>query len=222
MKHFLRDLERLKKDLLEVGGLVEHAIHTATTAMLERRPDLADTVIAGDSVIDAKEVAIEEECLKMLALHHPVAADLRLIVAVLKVNNDLERMGDLASNIAERAKGLAAEAPSPMPKDFRKMVEKVQEMVRSSLSALVAVDAKLARSVLAADDEVDAIHRATFGEMQQLMREHPDHVSRATSVISVSRNLERIADQATNIAEDVIFMVEGEIVRHGKLADGGH
>ncbi len=214
-KHLLRDLDQLKKHLLEVGGLVEDAIHKATTALLERRVDLAQEVMGGDGEIDDREVAIEEECLKILALHQPVAADLRFIVAVLKVNNDLERMGDLAVNIAERSQELAATAPTPMPTGFPIMIAKVEEMVRDCLGALVALDMDRARKVVDADDEVDDIHRQTFLEMQGIMREHPDQVVRATAIISVSRNLERIADQATNIAEDVMFMVDGDIVRHG-------
>lgn len=219
-KHLLRDLDDLKRRLLAVGGLVEDAIHKATTAVLERKLDLANEVIRGDNEIDEREVAIEEECLKLLALHQPVATDLRFVVAALKVNNDLERMGDLAVNIAERAEALDTTPPAPMPIGFRSMVTKVEEMVRASLSALVAVDTDQARRVLVADDEVDEIHRQTFAEMQRLMRQDSDHVERATSVISISRNLERIADQATNIAEDVIFMVEGDVVRHAPPEDG--
>lgn len=213
-KHLLRDLDDLKRNLLQVGGLVEEAIHKATTALLERRVDLAHAVIDGDRDVDEREVAIEEECLKVLALHQPVAGDLRFIVSCLKVNNDLERMGDLAANIAKRSLMLAAEPPSPMPIGFRAMVEKVELMVRTSLEALVAVDVEKARAVLTSDDEVDEIHRQTFAEMRELMIAKPDHILRATAVISVSGSLERIADQATNIAEDVIFMVDGEIVRH--------
>ncbi|MCA8942784.1 MAG: phosphate signaling complex protein PhoU, partial [Planctomycetes bacterium] len=208
-------LDELKKQLLAVGGLVEVAIHKATVAVFERKLDLAEEVLAGDREIDEREVAIEEEYLKVLALQQPVATDLRFIVAALKVNNDLERMGDLAVNIAERAVMLAKLPPAPMPTGIRSMVTKVEEMVRDSLGALVAVDVDKARRVLIADDEVDEIHRRTFDEMQTLMRQHSDQVERATAVITISRNLERIGDQATNIAEDVIFMVEGEIVRHG-------
>lgn len=213
-KHLLRDLEHLKKEILGVGGLVETAIHNATTALLERRDDLARAVIRGDEHIDKREVAIEEECLKVLALHQPVAADLRFIIAVLKVNNDLERMGDLAANIAERALYLTSHEPLPRPAAFDQMVKGVRNMVRTALDSLVEQDPVRAARVLEADDDVDDAHRQMFTEMLQKMRSDPANIDRATQVLSVSRNLERIADQSTNIAEDVLFMVKGEISRH--------
>ena len=215
-KHLLRDLEHLKKELLGVGSLVESAIDLATTSLLERRPELAKTVIQGDEEIDSREVAIEEDCLKTLALHQPVAYDLRYIIAVLKVNNDLERMGDLAVNIAERAIYLSSRAPLPEPPGFDRMVESVRRMVRTSLNALVQQDIMLADEVLRADDTVDAIHRQIFETTQERMRQNPDGIDHGLCMISASRNLERIADQATNIAEDVLFLVKGEIIRHQK------
>lgn len=213
-KHLLRDLEHLKKEILNVGALVEEAIHKATAALVEQRSELADEVIRGDREIDSREVAVEDECLKALALHQPVATDLRFIITVLKVNNDLERMGDLASNIASRAKGLASEDSFPLAPRITEMVERVRSMVRDSLDALVNLDVGLARKVFDEDDAVDAIHKSMFAELQRRMKKDPAEVERAIQLLSVSRYLERIADLATNVAEDVEFMVEGEIIRH--------
>jgi phosphate transport system protein len=213
-KHLLRDLEQLKKALLSVGAVVEGAIHAATTALLDRRTSLAEEVIKGDAEIDRREVAIEEDCLKILALHQPVALDLRFLITVLKVNNDLERMGDLAVNIAERALFLARHPPLPRPEGFDRMVDCARRMVDDCLRALVEQDTAVARRVLAADDEVDAIHRRMFDAMRDLMLRDPKNIERGINILSASRNLERIADQATNIAEDVLFLVEGEIIRH--------
>ena len=216
-KHLLRDLDDLKKKLLLVGGLVEGAIERATTALLEKRPELARQVAAGDAEIDRREVRIEEDCLKILALHQPVAADLRFIVAVLKVNNDLERMGDLAANIAERAIDLCACRADRRPPDLGTMVETVRRMVRDTLEALIRTDVALARRVVEADDLVDKIHRDMFAEVRAIASSDPELLDAALLYLSGSRNLERIADQCTNIAEDVIFLVEGEIVRHRSL-----
>jgi len=214
-KHLERDLDLLKREILTMGALVEEATSKAITSLTNRRSDLADEVINGDNVLDSTEVHVEEACLKVLALHQPVATDLRFIVAVLKVNNDLERMGDLAVNVAERAMHLATEDPLPIPLKFEELGERVRRMVKDSLDALVNVDPVLARKVLADDDAVDALNREMFKRVQLLMREKPETVERAVSALSASRHLERIADQATNVAEDVIFMVEGDIVRHG-------
>lgn len=213
-QHLLRDLEHLKKEILGVGAMVEDAIDRATSALLDRRVELAHDVIRGDQQIDRREVAIEEDCLKILALHQPVAFDLRYIIAVLKVNNDLERMGDLAVNIAERAIYLGSRDPLPRPSGFDVLVDKVREMVKTSLNSLVEQDTSLAEEVLVADDEVDAIHKKMFDDLQEVMLSDPGHLKRAMHVLSASRNLERIADQATNIAEDILFLVNGDIIRH--------
>jgi phosphate transport system protein len=213
-KHFLRDLDGLKKQILIVGSMVEIAIHKATTALLDRRAELAAEVIHGDDQVDRKEVQVEEEVLKVLALNQPVAADLRFAIAVLKVNNDLERMGDLAVNIAERATFLAGQPPLAVPAQFQVMVQKVRSMVNNSLDALVNLDLRLARKVLDDDDLIDSINRDMWTELISVMKRDPDTIERATQWLSCSRHLERIADQTTNIAEDVLFMVEGEIMRH--------
>jgi phosphate transport system protein len=213
-RHLERDLDNLSKQLLTMGAMVEDATNKAFLALSQRRKDVAQAVVQGDDAINEKENLIEEECLKILALHQPVATDLRFIITALKVNNDLERMGDLAVNIAERAKGLAELDPAPLPASLNTLVSNVQAMVRDSLNSLVNMDAHLARKVCEVDDEVDDINRAMYTEMQEVMRKDPALVERAISTLSVSRHLERIADLATNIAEDVVFLVEGEIVRH--------
>lgn len=213
-KHLLRDLENLKRQIQAIGSLVETAIAKATTALLDRRGDVAAEVLHGDDAIDEREVAVEEDCLKVLALHQPVAIDLRYIVAILKVNNDLERMGDLAVNIAARAEELLEEEPVRLPPKFVTMIETVRRMVHDALAALILSDVGVARRVVAADEIVDQVHRQMFREMTALATREPARLSAAISLLSVSRYLERIADQSTNIAEDVIFLVEGEIVRH--------
>jgi phosphate transport system protein len=212
--HLLRDLEHLKKEILTVGALVEEATDKAIAALVDRRAALAEEVLKGDDRIDHKEVEVEEECLKVLALHQPVAADLRFIVAVLKVNNDLERMGDLAVNVAERAAFLATHEPLPVALDFPAMGDMVRGMVRDVLDALVRLDTELARSVWSRDDHVDEMNRRMFHVLEDLMQRDPSTVERALHTLNASRQLERMADLATNIAEDVLFMVLGEVVRH--------
>jgi phosphate transport system protein len=213
-KHLQRDLEQLKKQLLEVGSLVEEGTNKAIVALTELRPDLAEEIIALDNEIDRREVEIEEDCLKILALHQPVARDLRFVIGVLKVNNDLERMGDQAVNIAERAIMLTKFPPLGVPLDFNRMAEVVRSMVRSALDAQVNEDTDLAKSVRLMDDEVDDLHREMFSILKSRMCDETGIVERAVAYLSASRDLERIADLATNIAEDVIFMVDGQVVRH--------
>ena len=217
-KHLQRDLEHLKKQLLTMGGMVEEATDLAITAVVDRRPQLAEQVLAGDDRIDAKELEIEDECLKMLALHQPVATDLRFIITVLKVNNDLERMGDLAKNIAERAAFLGELPPIEGAQDFRRMAERVRGMVHECIDALVERDVELARRVCIEDRDVDEENRRRFAQLQQVMKSDPSTVERAVSLLSVSRHLERIADHATNVAEDVVFLVDGEVIRHLRLS----
>lgn len=212
--HLLRDLESLKKELLTVGSLVEEATSKAILALVDRRPDLADEVRHGDRIVDEQELRVEDECLKILALHQPVAADLRYVVAMLKVNNDLERVGDLAGNIASRAKELAKAGTVPVPSQITQMSDHAQRMLRDSLNALVESDSELARRVHREDEKVDALYKQIFGLLEDSMRKQPESIPAQIQLLSVSRYLERIADLATNIAEDVIFMVEGELVRH--------
>jgi phosphate transport system protein len=212
--HFERELERLKKSILSLGAMVEERVRMAIKAMETRDRKLAKKVIEADDEIDQMEVDVEEECLKILALHQPVAIDLRFIVAVIKINNDLERIGDIAVNIAERAAFLATQAKVDIPFDFAGMAEKTQSMLKKSLDALVNMDADLAWEVGAADDEVDAINRDMYLQVQDGIRKDIDKMECLIHLLQASRHLERIADHATNIAEDVIYMINGEIVRH--------
>jgi phosphate transport system protein len=213
-KHLQRDLDQLAKDLLIMGGLVEEATNRAITALVRRERALARDVVNGDGAINDRENLIEENALKIMALHQPVAQDLRFLITALKVNNDLERIGDHAVSIGERAEMLADLESVPLPADFDKLVAVVQSMVHDCLNALVERDADLARSVCMRDDEVDRIHRQMYTDMQAVMRRDPKFIEPAINAISATRHLERIADLATNVAEDVVFMVEGEILRH--------
>ena len=212
--HLHRDLESISREIIEVGSLVEESVNKAMEAVINRRRDLAQEVIDLDSRIDALEVEVEEHVLKTLALHQPVAGDLRYLISVLKLNNDLERMGDGAVTMAERALDLASTERLDVDMDLAAMSTSVREMVRGCLDALVMRSAAHARRVLAQDDRVDDEHRRNFEVLLQCMRESPASVDRAVNLLSVSRALERIADLATNVAEDVIFLVEGEVVRH--------
>jgi phosphate transport system protein len=197
-----------------MGAEVEELLHKAVDSLITRNARAAQEVVDYDENLDREEVDIEEECLKILALYQPVAIDLRYVIAVLKINNDLERVGDLAVNIAERAIYLATHAPMDIPLDFRGMTELTQRMLKLSLDSLVNLDTKLARQVRASDDEVDDMNRRMYSLIEDYIRAHPDRVAEALHLVSSSRHLERVADAATNIAEDVIYMVEGEIVRH--------
>ena len=213
--HLQRDLDELKRDVLHLGSLVETALGNASFVLRDRRVKLAQAVYAGESVINEKEVQIEENCLKILALHQPVAIDLRFIVVVLKVNNDLERIGDLAENLTARAVYLAEREPMPEPMAIiNGMFVTIRSMLKDSLDSLVKLDVDLARKVIAQDDGVDQINRQMYDDFRQMMARDASMIEQATSWLSCSRYLERIADLATNISEDVVFMVEGEVVRH--------
>ena len=213
--HLQREVELLKKKALSLCATVESSVQRAVRSVSERNDRLAAEVIASDLDIDHAEIDVEEECLKILALHQPVAIDLRFIVAVLKMNNDLERIGDLAVNIAQRAQFLNARAPIAVPFDLGGLAEKAQNMFRKSLDALVNMDAAQARAVCGMDDEVDAINREMYDQVKDMIRQRPEHLDSLIALLSISRYLERIADHATNIAEDVVYMIEGRIVRHG-------
>jgi phosphate transport system protein len=214
-RHLEREFEQLKKDILTLGAMAEGAVHQAVSAFATRDSHLAEKIIAGDLKIDHYEVEIEENCLKILALHQPVAIDLRFIIAVMKINNDLERIADLAVNIAERSISLANLPPVAVDLDFAAMAKKVEGMLRVSLDALVNRDVNLGRQVLESDDDVDAIHRQMYKLVQNAILERPEHIDALIQTLAISRYLERIADHATNIAEDVIYLINGEIVRHG-------
>lgn len=218
-KHIQRQTEVLKQKILYVGTLVEEAIAKAIAALINRDAALAKKVIDADNDIDRMEVDVEEECLKILALYQPVAADLRFVVAVLKINNDLERMGDLAQNIAKRVVYLSKSDPMDLPIDFRSMAAKAQVMVKQSLDALVNSDATLALQVRGEDDEVDQARQQIRDQIMEAIGKNPGRVEYLLKLNSVSKHLERLADMATNVAEDVIYMVDGEIVRHKHLEE---
>jgi phosphate transport system protein len=213
-KHLQRDLEYLQRDLLALAASVEEAIHTAIRALQERDADTAQDVIDGDTQIDQEENHIEEECLKTLALHQPVAVDLRRIAAALKINNELERMADLAEDIAERALHLARLPAIAMPEGLQRMTDLTTTMVRQSLDAFVNLDSRQARRVCRLDDEVDRYNSDIIQDLIARMRKSPELIEQGLSLFSATRHLERIADHATNIAEDVVYLVEGTIIRH--------
>lgn len=213
-RHLEIEIEKLKKSLLVVAGAVEETVTGAVRSLQKRDRQLAESVIESDGLIDNMEVDVEEECLKVLALHQPLAIDLRFIVSVLKINNDLERIADLAVNIAERAAYLATVDPIEPPFDVASMSEKTINMLNRALDSFVNMDAFQARSVTVLDDEVDAINREAFIKVQEGIRADLTHMDQLIHYLSVARHLERIADQATNIAEDVVYLVEGIIIRH--------
>jgi phosphate transport system protein len=214
--HLQKDIARLKKDLLSLCSLVESQVEKAVRAFLERDELLAREVINRDAEIDDREIDVEEECLKTLALHQPVAIDLRMTIAILKINSDLERIGDLAVNIARKAIAVAAEPPLETPFDIAGMGLKSQAMLRDSIDSLVELDMGLARAVCIRDDEVDDLKHSIRVGVESMIRRQPEHTQALLRLLAVSRNLERIADGATNIAEDVIYLSEGEITRHGR------
>ncbi len=209
-----RDIDRLKKRAIELATLVEERFRMAVKAVECRDAGLARQVIEGDGEIDQLEVDLEEECLKILALHQPVADQLRYIVAFLKMNNDLERIGDMAVNIAERAEFIAGRADLQIPFDYFSMCEKVESMLKKSLDALVNMDLNLAYEVCAEDDEVDFMKSAMQTQFAQRVRFGHENIEPMIHLFLISRHLERIGDHATNIAEDVIYMITGQIHRH--------
>jgi phosphate transport system protein len=212
--HLRREIESLKKKLLTLSAMVEESLQQAVRSVDQRDERLAKRIVERDMEIDEMEVEIEEDCLKVLALHQPVAIDLRFIIAVLKINNDLERIGDLAANVAERSVSLANQEPVPMPFDFPKMSTIALSMLHRSLDSLVNMDLSLAKEVRISDDELDELNREMYLQVQQGILQHPERVDHLIQCLAISRQLERIGDHATNIAEDVIYMIEGNIVRH--------
>ncbi len=215
-KHFQRELEKIKKKILSLGAMVEERVRMAIKAIEEFDGEVAKKIIFSDHEIDEMEVEVEEECLKVMALHQPVAVDLRFLVAVIKINNDLERIGDQAVNIAQRVKTITKKERFDFVFDYSVMAEKAASMLKMSLDALVNMDDDLAFKVLLLDDEVDEIKEEAYNLIKRAIPENPDNVSYLINLLLISRHLERLADHATNIAEEVIYMIEGEIVRHGK------
>ena len=212
--HFQKELQELKEDLLKMAALVEESINTAVQSLVKRDSDLAKRTFEGEDQINRMEIDIEDKCLKLLALMQPMAADLRFITSAMKIITDLERMGDQAVNIAERAISLNQEPQLKPYIDIPKIAEITQSMVKDVLDAFVNRDSKLARSVCERDDLIDGLNDQIFRELLTYMLSDPNTITRAVHLIIVSRCLERIADHATNIAEDVIFMVDALVIKH--------
>jgi phosphate transport system protein len=213
-KHLERDLMGLQRDLLSLASLVEGAIYKSTRALQTRDGALAREVIAGDPQIDSEDNHLNEECLKILALHQPVARDLRRIAAAMMITTDLERMGDLAEEIAERALHLVNVFDLPIPDKLQRMTDLTTMMVRQALDAFVNLDKEQAERVLRMDDEVDRYNAEIIADLIRAMKSSPAMIEPGLSMFSATRHLEHIADHATNIAEDVIYLIDGEIVRH--------
>jgi phosphate transport system protein len=214
VRHFEQELEQLKAKLLEMSALVESAVYRSVQGVVEKSEELAQQVIRNESRINQLEIEIDDMAISLLALQAPLAADLRLVTAAIKINNDLERMGDLSVSIAQSALALLREPVIRPLIDIPHIAGLAQGMVRKALDAFVNRDAELARSVLASDDAVDNMRTASYHELISFMESNPQHIPQALYLLSVVRNLERIADHSTNIAEDVLFLVKGIDVRH--------
>ncbi|MBE0499913.1 MAG: phosphate signaling complex protein PhoU [Desulfuromonadales bacterium] len=212
-----QELDKLKKKLLVLGAEVESRVKQSVQALLTGDIELATQVKKGDAQIDNIEIELEEDCLKILALHQPVAADLRFIVSVLKINNDLERVADLAVNIADRAIDLGNVARMKSPYDIATMAVLVENMLKMSLDSLVERDSALARKTIINDDAVDMMHKGNFTKVKAAIKNDLPALEGLIFYLSISRYLERMADLATNIAEDVVYQVDGEIIRHGGM-----
>jgi len=213
-RHFQKELIKIKKMILSLGATVEERVQMAKSAIDDRDAQLARRIIKLDFEIDEMEVEVEEECLKILALHQPVAVDLRFLIAVIKINNDLERIGDQAVNIAERVEFISQKDPADFVFDYSIMAEKTQVMLKMSLDALVNLDVDLALKVVLMDDEVDDIKVIAYNKIKAAMAKDPDNLGYYINLLLISRHLERLADHTTNIAEEVIYMIEGDIIRH--------
>jgi phosphate transport system protein len=214
MRHFLEELDHLQQLLLEQAGLVEVAIHLSIRALVERSEQPAREVLRNESRVNQLEIEIDESATRLLALQHPMATDLRLIRAAIKINTDLERMGDLAVNVSECAGSLISQPPIKPPIDIPRMGSVVEFMVRSSIDSFVRRDGELARDVLASDDAVDELRDAIYEELKTFMRQEPQSIPAALNLLFAVKDLERIADHATNIAEDALFVVDAVDVRH--------
>jgi phosphate transport system protein len=219
-RHFQEELELLKGRLLEMGGLAEERVRLAVRAVVERDAKRVEDVISGDAAINTLHIEIDDRCFKLLALHQPMAVDLRAIVAAVKINTDLERVGDLAVNIAEAVRRYLRHPPVKELIDIPRMADIAQGMLRDALDAFVRRDTALAQAVLEADDSLDALKTQVFRELLTYMLQDPHTIEPSLDLILISRHLERIGDHATNVAEDVIFMVSARDVRHaGHEAD---
>jgi phosphate transport system protein len=213
-RHFQEELEQLKVRLLEMGGLAEEQVRLAVKGLVDRDRELIDRVLTGDEPLNALHIEIDNRCFTLLALHQPMAGDLRAIVSAVKINTDLERVGDLAVNIAEAARRYAQHPPVKKLIDIPRMATIAQSMLRDALDAFVRQDTDLAQRVLNEDDKLDALKTQIFRELLTYMLSDPITIEPALDLILISRHLERIGDHATNIAEDVIFIVSARDVRH--------
>ena len=213
-RHFAEELQELKSRLLVMGGLAEERVRLAMQALVKRDRELIREVVDGDQEINALHVELDDRCFKLLALHQPMAVDLRVIVAGLKINSDLERVGDLAVNIAEAANRYVAHPPVKPLVDIPRMATLAQQMLRDALDAFVAQKPEVAQQVMAQDDVLDALKDQIFRELLTYMLGDTKTIEPGLDLILISRHLERIGDHATNIAEDVIFIVEARDVRH--------
>ncbi|MDQ3070490.1 MAG: phosphate signaling complex protein PhoU [Acidobacteriota bacterium] len=218
-RHFQEELELLKGRLLEMGGLAEDRLRLAMRAIVERNAALVETVISGDVDINRLHIEIDDRCFKLLALHQPMAVDLRAIVAAVKINTDLERVGDLAVNIAEAVRRYLRHPPVKELIDIPRMAGIAQDMLRDALDAFVRRDTALAQMVLEADDALDALKTQVFRELLTYMLQDMHTIEPALDLILISRHLERVGDHATNVAEDVIFMVSARDVRHSEVKE---
>jgi phosphate transport system protein len=217
VRHFQEELDVLKTRLLEMGGLAEERVRHAVAGLADRDFSLIESVLAGDEPVNQLHIEIDDRVLKLLALHQPVAADLRALMAAVKINTDLERVGDLAVNIAEAAKRYATHPPVKKLLDIPRMGDIAQAMLRDALDSYVKGDVALAQHVLNEDDQLDALKTQIFRELLTFMLSDPTTIEPSLDLLLVSRHLERIGDHATNIAEDVIFMVSARDVRHHGL-----
>ena len=213
-QHLHRDLKALEQDLLAQSSIVEQMIYRSSRALRELRIDLIEQLHIDEETVNSQEVEIEEECLKILALHQPVAVDLRRVATVMKINSDLERIADLAVNIGERAQVLVLHPQFQFPHKLDQMVEAATAMVRDALDAFVHLDVDAAREVCLRDDVVDELNRQLIDDLKQFLQSNISEIEPALQFFSASRHIERIGDHATNIAEDVIYLVDGEIARH--------
>jgi phosphate transport system protein len=220
VRHFQAELEHLKARLLEMGGLAEEQVRLSVKALVDRDHDLIERVMAGDGALNSLHIEIDQRCFTLLALYQPMAVDLRAIVAAVKINTDLERVGDLAINIAEAARQYVQHPPVKKLIDIPRMASLAQSMLRDALDAFVRRDTALAKHVLDEDDSLDDLKTQIFRELMTYMLQDPATIQPALDLILISRHLERIGDHATNVAEDVIFMVSAKDVRHHS-ADGG-
>lgn len=217
--HLQRAIDRLMKQLIGLSAKVEESVSRAVQSLDEGDAELARKVIKEDEIIDRREIDIEEECLKIFALHQPVAIDLRYLVAVLKINNDLERIGDLAQNISGHTLRILENPVLEKPANLQEIYMHVQSMLKRSLDSIVNLDADAAHEILKEDDEVDHMHHQLSAEVLEAIKKHPGQAGTLIQYIHVIRHLERIADHTTNIAEDIIYLVKGEIIRHGTELD---